>query len=138
MKRLLSYTLFLVLFSSCNTFGPKLADKNSEKLLEIYRDAIAKGHGSVHADSDNEIGHRLKKLGIDRMTIQYKEIFYSDLADSLVIFEKESPNIFTPEKRILYDFSELDRKFGDEKIPNASYTRTKIKDRWYYETIGFD
>lgn len=88
MKQFLAYALFLGLFSGCTTFGPKLADNKSEELIEIFNDAIAQGYYSVHADSDDDIGHRLGKLGIDRMTVQYKEIFYSDLADSLVIFEK--------------------------------------------------
>lgn len=59
-------------------------------------------------------------------------------SDSLIIFIKNSNSMLDIEKRIIYDFNEIPRNFGNDTISGASYRIIQLDKRWYYSEIGFD
>jgi hypothetical protein len=58
--------------------------------------------------------------------------------DSLIFFIKRSNSILENEKRIIYDFNEIPRNFGNDTILGASYRIVQLDERWYYSEEGFD
>jgi len=58
--------------------------------------------------------------------------------DSLIIFVNRSGSIIETEKRIIYDFNQIPRNFGNDNIIGASYKIVQLDERWYYSEIGFD
>jgi hypothetical protein len=98
---------------------------------------------TLEVESDDRLADRMRKLDVDYVikNSDKKNIRYTGFieeSDSLMIFIKRSSSIITPEKRIIYDFARIPRKFGNDTINGASYKRTQLNDRWYFTTVGFD
>jgi hypothetical protein len=100
--------------------------------------------GSYDRDEIDEFTiEDVRKLDIDAVVKNYgkKNSSYSGFIeenDSLIIFINRSGSIFDVERRIIYDFNENPRNFGNKKITGASYEIVQLDERWYYSEIGFD
>jgi len=128
---------------SCNPFHGNRVLKNESELIEIFHFMEEYNSVTLEVESDDRLADRMRKLDIDYVikNSDKKNIRYTGFieeSDSLMIFIKRSSSIITPEKRIIYDFARIPRKFGNDTINGASYKRTQLNDRWYFTTVGFD
>jgi NhaP-type Na+/H+ and K+/H+ antiporter len=94
-------------------------------------------------DLDEFIMSDLERLNIDVVVKNdsEKNPNYSGFIeenDSLIIFIKRSTNMFSLEKRIIYDYNKKPRNFGNKNIINASYKIKQLDERLYYSEEGFD
>ena len=137
------YILFGLILISCNPFHPDRVLKNESELIGIYQFMKEYDNVTLEIESDDRLADKMRKLDIDYVikNNNKKNIRYFGLveeSDSLMIFIKRSSSILSSEKRIIYDFARIPRKFGNETIEGASYKRTQLNDRWYLTTVGFD
>lgn len=127
----------------CNPFHADRVLKNESELIEICQFMEEYDNVTLEIESDDRLTDKMRKLDIDYVVKNNnkKNFTYSGFveeSDSLMIFIKRSSSILSSEKRIIYDFARIPRKFGNETIEGASYKRTQLNDRWYYTTEGFD
>jgi hypothetical protein len=137
------YILLGLILISCNPFHADRVLKNESELIEIYHFMEEYNSVTLEVESDDRLADRMRKLEIDYVikNSDKKNVRYSGFveeSDSLMIFIKRSSSIITPEKRIIYDFARIPRKFENGTINGASYKRIQLNDRWYFTTVGFD
>lgn len=137
------YILFGLILISCNPFHANRVLKNESELIEIFHFMEEYNSVTLEVESDDRLADKMRKLDIDyviknnsKINIRYSG--FAEESDSLMIFIKRSSSILISEKRIIYDFARVPRKFGNETIEGASYKRTQLNDRWYFTTVGFD
>ena len=134
----LKIVLLLLSLTSCSSFDKETIIQNREVYLEIFQIAISKNLTYSDANKSDVLSSFLRWNGIDRLEIKYQEIHEFMAIDSVVVYIKRSPNILTPEKRIIYDFAQIPRNIGDTSYVYAAYKRTQVDERWYFEAEGFD
>ncbi|MFC5682848.1 hypothetical protein ACYE2N_13720 [Flavobacterium sp. MAHUQ-51] len=140
MKKIISSLIIFALIS-CNSFDENSVLKYKVELNNLVSKIKKYPDGSYHRDDIDEI--MIKDLDIDLVIKNgtKKNPSYTGLTeenDSLIIFIKKANNIFDSEKRIIYDFHKIPKNYGNQNIPNASYTIKQLDDRWYYSEEGFD
>lgn len=143
MKKIIS-SLFLFALISCNPFDENRVLNYKDELNELASKIKKYPDGTFKKDDIDEflIGD-IESLEIDLVVknVIKKNPTYSGFTeenDSLIIFIKKANNIFDTEKRIIYDFHKIPKKYGNQNIPNTSYTIKQLDDRWYYSEEGFD
>jgi hypothetical protein len=146
MKRIVTiiFTLFSFLFISCNPFDEKRVLNYSDELNELVLELEEYENGTYDRDEIDEfIIEKVRNLDINNVVINKgnKNRYYSGFIeenDSLIIFIKNSNNMFDNENRIIYDFNPVPRNFGSDNIELAAYKIVQLNDRWYYSEVGFD
>ncbi len=139
MKQLLVVCSFLLLMSCSPKIDENFIKENESELLSIAQESLKSKTETFDGKGDDEISNRIKKLGVNKIEVKYKvqsNDFIGD--DSLIYFSIDNESIFEPTKYLVYDFSKIPRKWGNEENIGAAYNRKQVSDRWYYETIGFD
>lgn len=143
MKRT-TIILLSMLLVSCNPFDENKVLKYKADLNNLVLKFEKYDDGSYDRDEIDEFTiEDVRKLDIDAVVKNYgkKNSSYSGFIeenDSLIIFINRSGSIFDVERRIIYDFNENPRNFGNKKITGASYEIVQLDERWYYSEIGFD
>ena len=132
----LYFTLIFGL-TSCSPFDQDKVVANEESFLEIFEKAKKNNFSHSEANGQDAVSEKLRWNRIDRMEINYADKDFYLKIDSVAIFIKKA-TFFSPENRIVYDFAKKPRLIGGDKIVGASYERTMISERWYFETIGWD
>lgn len=141
-KTALLFLLFT--FLSCNPFNENKILKYKEDLNNLVSKFEKYDDGIYDRDEFDEfIIDDIDQLDIDLVVKNgnKKNPDYSGFIeenDSLLIFIKKANSLFDKEKRIIYDFTEKPRNFGNKKITGASYKVIQVDERWYYSEIGFD
>jgi len=143
MKKIIS-TLILFALISCNPYDENSVLEYKVELNELASKIKKYPDGTFDKDDIDEflIGD-IESLEIDLVVKNgiKKNPTYSGFTeenDSLIIFIKKANNIFDTEKRIIYDFHKFPKEYGNQNIPNASYTIKQLDNRWYYSEEGFD
>jgi len=143
MKNLILLILAIV-FISCNPFDEKRVLDYKTELTELTSKIENYDNGTYDRDEIDEfiIGD-VRDLDIDLIVKNSgkKNPSYSGFIeenDSLIIFVNRSGSIIETEKRIIYDFNQIPRNFGNDNIIGASYKIVQLDERWYYSEIGFD
>jgi hypothetical protein len=146
MKRNLKIILilFLTFLISCNPYHENRVLEHENELLNLISKLEKYENGTYGRDEIDEfIIEDVRDLDIDFIVKNSgkKNPNYSGFieeSDSLIIFIKKSNSILENEKRIIYDFNEIPRNFGNDTILGASYRIVQLDERWYYSEIGFD
>ena len=143
MKRT-TIILLSILLVSCSPFDENKVLKYKAELNNLVSKFEKYDDGSFDRDEIDEFTiEDVRKLDIDAVVKNFgqKNSSYSGFIeenDSLIIFINRSGSILDVERRIIYDFNENPRNFGNEKILGASYEIVQLDERWYYSEIGFD
>ncbi len=137
------YILIALILKCCNPFQEDRVMNYNSELMDIFKIMQEYNNVTLEIDSDDRLAEKMQDLGIDYIVknADRKNIHYSGFTeenDSLLIFIKNSQNILTSEKRIIYDFSTEPRNFGNDTIVNGSYKIIQINDRWYFSIVAFD
>jgi hypothetical protein len=132
----------IILIVGCSS--PKVDKKyiveNGKEMEGIFLAAHRSNLDTINSKDDTDLAKRIKDIGIDQLEIRYKFNSYSDFihSDSLAYFKFENKSLWEPVSIMVFDFANEPRNFGDDENVGASYTRKKINERWYVESIGFD
>ncbi len=143
MRKVLSSIIFF-LFISCNSFNEDNVMKYKKDLTLLVSKLKDYNKGTYDKDDlDVFIMSDIERLNIDVVVKNdsEKNPNYSGFIeenDSLIIFIKRSTNMFSLEKRIIYDYNKKPRNFGNKNINNASYKIKQLDERLYYSEEGFD
>ncbi len=138
---LISFSIFLI---SCNPFHENRVLEHENELLNLISKLEKYKSGNHDRDEIDEfIIENVRDLDIDLIVKNSgkKNPNYSGFIeenDGLILFIKRSNGLFDYEKRIIYDFNEVPRNFGNDTIPGASYKIVQLNKRWYYSEEGFD
>ena len=142
MKKRIPYLLAFIFFVGCNPFDSDRVLNYEPELTEIIDFMKDYGNVVLDADEDDRFAAKMRSMGIHsivRNQTRNKDFSgFIEENDSLIIFIRNSRNLFQPERRIIYDFATNPRNFGNDKIPNASYEIEQLNSRWYFSTTGFD
>jgi hypothetical protein len=143
MKRLLTILSLTILAYSCNTFTESSIIDNQDGLKEIFEIGLKnKIQKFTWGDEDIDgLNWKLQKHQIDYFEIKItgdKRTEAVTNLDSVVIFTRNSKNIFDDQDNIVYDFAKTSRQLGSFVVENAAYDQKMVADRWYLVTIGLD
>lgn len=143
MKRLLTILSLTVLTCSCNTFTESRIIDNQDELKEIFEIGLRnKLQKFTWGDEDIDgLNWKLQKYQIDYFEIKIKGDKKTETVtdlDSVVVFTRNSKNIFDGQDNMVYDFAKTSRQLGSFVVENAAYDQKMVSDRWYLVTIGFD
>lgn len=141
----ITFLLFVVLsFFSCNPFSKERVLNYEQELIHLSSKIERYPSGSYDRDEMDEfIIDDIRDFGIDYIVknVTSKNLKYDGFIesnDSLIIYVKKAGSMFRSEKRIIYDFKNKPRNFGNLEVVGASYSLTQLSDRWYYVEVGFD
>lgn len=135
---------FSIVLISCKPFGENSVLEYKEELNDVVIKLEKYENDTYDRDEiDESIISNIGDLDIDLVVKNSgeKNPNYSGFIeenDSLIIFIKRSNSILENEKRIIYDFNEIPRNFGNDTIFGASYRIFQLEERWYYSEEGFD
>ena len=141
----ITFLLFVVLsFFSCDPFSRERVLNYEKELIHLSSKIEHYPNGSYDRDEMDEfIIDDIRDFGIDYIVknMATKNPSYDGFIesnDSLIIHIKKAGSIFSSEKRIIYDFKNKPRNFGNQEVVGASYSLTQLSNRWYYAEVGFD
>lgn len=143
MRKTIIIIISIFLFS-CNPFDENRVLEHKNELQDLVKNLEKYENGTYDSDEIDEfIISNIRDLDIDLVVKNSgrKNLNYSGFIeenDSLIFFIKRSNSILENEKRIIYDFNEIPRNFGNDTILGASYRIVQLDERWYYSEEGFD
>ncbi|XOV94215.1 MAG: hypothetical protein ACFHWX_05820 [Bacteroidota bacterium] len=142
MNRHILYLLSFVVIIGCNPFDSDRVMNYEPELTEITEFMKEYGDVVLDPDEDDRFAADMRSMGINyivkNVTKNKNFSGFIEESDSLIIFIKKGQNFFQSERRIIYDFANNPRNFGNDKISNASYEIVQLNTRWYFSTTGFD